>query len=94
MQDRAFRHAARTLMLNEQAPTLRIKDVDLTQYADKLIARFANPALNIRPGKSQWMVARNYRNVCWQVFAYIWARNGLVVAGIRRCWLDALRQRR
>lgn len=45
MQDRAFRHAARTLMLNEQAPTLQIKDVDLTQYADKLIARFANPAL-------------------------------------------------
>ncbi len=45
MQDRAFRHAARTLMLDEQAPTLRIKDVDLTQYADKLIARFANPAL-------------------------------------------------
>ena len=33
MQDRAFRHAARTLMLDEQAPTLRIKDVDLTQYA-------------------------------------------------------------
>ncbi len=45
MQDRAFRHAARTLMLDEQAPTLQIKDVDLTQYADKLIARFANPAL-------------------------------------------------
>ncbi len=35
MQDRAFRHAARTLMLDEQAPTLQIKDVDLTQYADK-----------------------------------------------------------
>ena len=30
MQDRAFRHAARTLMLDEQAPTLQIKDVDLT----------------------------------------------------------------
>ncbi len=38
------------------------------------------------------MGARNYRNVCWQVFAYIWPRNGLVVAGIRRCRLDALRQ--
>ncbi len=68
-------------MLNEQALTLQIKDVDLTQYADKLIARFANPVLNIRPGKSQWMGARNYRNVCWQVFAYIWGakRTG-------RCW--------
>ncbi|HBP3927360.1 TPA: mannitol dehydrogenase family protein [Escherichia coli] len=53
MQDRAFRHAARTLMLDEQAPTLRIKDVDLTQYADKLIARFANPALKHKT----WQIA-------------------------------------
>ncbi len=53
MQDRAFRHAARTLMLNEQAPTLQIKDVDLTQYADKLIARFANPALKHKT----WQIA-------------------------------------
>lgn len=81
MQDRAFRHAARTLMLDEQAPTLRIKDFDLTQYADKLIARFANPALKHKTRKSRWMAARNYRNVCWQVFAYIWRakRTG-------RCW--------
>lgn len=81
MQDRAFRHAARTLMLDEQAPTLRIKDVDLTQYADKLIARFANPALKHKTRKSRWMAARNYRNACWQVFAYIWGakRTG-------RCW--------
>ncbi len=35
------------------------------------------------------MAARNYRNACWQVFAYSGARNGLVVAGIRRCRLDA-----
>ncbi|EFB3347741.1 mannitol dehydrogenase family protein [Escherichia ruysiae] len=53
MQDRAFLHAARTLMLDEQAPTLRIKDVDLTQYADKLIARFANPALKHKT----WQIA-------------------------------------
>ncbi|STL90351.1 oxidoreductase yeiQ [Escherichia coli] len=53
MQDRAFRHAARTLMLDEQAPTLQIKDVDLTQYADKLIARFANPALKHKT----WQIA-------------------------------------
>lgn len=45
MQNRAFRHAAKTLMLNKQAPTLQIKNVNLTQYANKLIARFANPAL-------------------------------------------------
>ncbi|MDU7668801.1 MAG: fructuronate reductase [Escherichia coli] len=53
MQDRAFRHAARTLMLDEQAPTLQIKDVDLTQYADKLIARFANSALKHKT----WQIA-------------------------------------
>lgn len=40
-------------MLNEQAPTLQIKDVDLTQYADKLIARFANPALKHKT----WQIA-------------------------------------
>lgn len=40
-------------MLDEQAPTLRIKDVDLTQYADKLIARFANPALKHKT----WQIA-------------------------------------
>lgn len=32
-------------MLQEQAPTLQITDVDLTLYADKLVERFANPAL-------------------------------------------------
>lgn len=40
-------------MLEEQAPTLRIKDVDLTAYADSLIARFANPALQHRT----WQIA-------------------------------------
>ncbi|ATH68529.1 mannitol dehydrogenase family protein [Shigella flexneri 1c] len=53
MQDRVFRYAARTLMLDEQAPTLQIKDVDLTQYADKLIARFANPSLKHKT----WQIA-------------------------------------
>lgn len=48
MEDTAFREAARRLMLNEQAPTLRIKDVDLTAYADSLLERFANPALQHR----------------------------------------------
>lgn len=53
MEDAAFREAARRLMLNEQAPTLRIKDVDLTAYADSLIERFANPALQHRT----WQIA-------------------------------------
>ena len=48
MEDEAFRQAARRLMLDEQAPTLRITDVDLTAYADSLLDRFANPALQHR----------------------------------------------
>ncbi|CDL37155.1 D-mannonate oxidoreductase [Citrobacter freundii] len=40
MQDSAFREAAYRLMLNEQAPTLQITDVDLDQYALSLLERF------------------------------------------------------
>ncbi|MBS9325392.1 mannitol dehydrogenase family protein [Escherichia coli] len=44
-------------MVNDVLPweemKLRIKDVDLTQYADKLIARFANPALKHKT----WQIA-------------------------------------
>ena len=53
MEDEHFRQAARRLMLDEQAPTLRITDVDLTDYADSLIERFANPALQHRT----WQIA-------------------------------------
>ncbi len=53
MQDPALRQAARQLMLNEQAPTLRITGVDLNDYADSLIERFANPALQHRT----WQIA-------------------------------------
>ena len=53
MDDVNFRHAARALMLDEQAPTLRVKGVDLTNYADRLIARYSNPALRHRT----WQIA-------------------------------------
>ena len=53
MEDASFREAARRVMLYEQAPTLRITDVDLTAYADSLIDRFANPALQHRT----WQIA-------------------------------------
>ncbi|MBA7850726.1 fructuronate reductase [Enterobacter cloacae] len=53
MEDEAFRQAARRLMLDEQAPTLRITGVDLTAYADSLLDRFANPALQHRT----WQIA-------------------------------------
>lgn len=53
MNDVHFRAAARRLMLDEQAPTLRITGVDLIAYADGLIERFANPALKHRT----WQIA-------------------------------------
>lgn len=53
MQDSAFREAAYRLMLSEQAPTLQITDVDLDQYADSLLERFANPALKHKT----WQIA-------------------------------------
>ncbi|MTH47914.1 mannitol dehydrogenase family protein [Intestinirhabdus alba] len=53
MNESAFREAARRLMLKEQAPTLRITGVDLEQYADSLLERFANPALKHRT----WQIA-------------------------------------
>lgn len=53
MQDSAFREAAYGLMLNEQAPTLQITNVDLNQYATNLLERFANPALKHKT----WQIA-------------------------------------
>lgn len=53
MEDANFRAAARALMLNEQALTLRVKGVDLTHYADSLIARYENTALAHRT----WQIA-------------------------------------
>jgi len=53
MADPLFRRAAERLMMQEQAPTLRITGVDLRAYADSLIARFSNPALKHRT----WQIA-------------------------------------
>lgn len=53
MEDENYRLAAHTLMLNEQAPTLKVKGVDLGRYADLLIARYSNPALRHRT----WQIA-------------------------------------
>lgn len=48
MSDEAFLQAARKLMLDEQAPTLRTENVDLVAYADSLIARYKNRAIRHR----------------------------------------------
>lgn len=53
MDDTNYRRAARALMLQEQAPTLKVKGVDLEDYADRLIARYSNPALRHRT----WQIA-------------------------------------
>lgn len=53
MNDPLFRTAAARLMMQEQAPTLHITGVDLQDYADSLLARFANPALQHRT----WQIA-------------------------------------
>ncbi|MFN1131228.1 mannitol dehydrogenase family protein [Lelliottia nimipressuralis] len=53
MEDENYRRAAHALMLNEQAPTLKVKGVDLARYADLLIARYSNPALRHRT----WQIA-------------------------------------
>ena len=48
MADAKFKQAARQLMLDQQAPTLRTQGVDLTAYADSLIARYSNRAIKHR----------------------------------------------
>lgn len=53
MDDENFRLAAHALMLNEQAPTLNVKGVDLTRYADLLIERYSNTGLRHRT----WQIA-------------------------------------
>ncbi|ORM68697.1 fructuronate reductase [Pantoea wallisii] len=48
MADARYRQAARALMLQDQAPTLRTQGVDLVAYADSLIARYENRAIKHR----------------------------------------------
>ena len=53
MQDENYRRTAHALMLQQQAPTLKVQGVDLEKYADSLIARYTNPALRHRT----WQIA-------------------------------------
>lgn len=53
MADENYRLTARRLMMNEQAPTLRVTGIDLNAYADQLIERYCNPALKHRT----WQIA-------------------------------------
>ncbi|OCG07579.1 D-mannonate oxidoreductase [Gilliamella sp. wkB178] len=53
MQDPNYVKAARHLMLQEQATTLRVQGVDLQAYADSLIERYRNTGLKHRT----WQIA-------------------------------------
>lgn len=53
MQDPFYVKAARHLMINEQASTLRVKGVDLQAYADSLFDRYRNTGLKHRT----WQIA-------------------------------------
>lgn len=53
MQDPNYVKAARHLMLNEQATTLQVKNVDLSAYADSLLDRYRNTGLKHRT----WQIA-------------------------------------
>ncbi|WP_085247299.1 mannitol dehydrogenase family protein [Gilliamella mensalis] len=53
MQDPNYVKAAKHLMINEQATTLRVKGVDLQAYADSLLDRYRNTGLKHRT----WQIA-------------------------------------
>jgi len=53
MLDDNYAQAARQLMLSEQAPTLHTTGVDLTAYAESLLARYRNTGLKHRT----WQIA-------------------------------------
>lgn len=53
MQDANYVAAAHHLMLNEQAPTLRTRGIDLAAYTDALLQRYCNSALKHRT----WQIA-------------------------------------
>jgi mannitol-1-phosphate/altronate dehydrogenase len=72
MADENFYRAAHRLMMREQAPTLRVTGVDLQQYANNLLARFSNPALQHRTWQiamdgSQKLPQRMLESVRWHL---------------------------
>ncbi|MCT4702474.1 fructuronate reductase [Enterobacteriaceae bacterium H20N1] len=72
MADEHFKRAAHQLMMNEQAPTLRVTGVDLRLYAHNLLERFSNPALRHRTWQiamdgSQKLPQRMLESVRWHL---------------------------
>lgn len=72
MADKNFCRAVHSLMMREQAPTLRVSGVDLAQYAQSLLERFTNPALQHRTWQiamdgSQKLPQRMLESVRWHL---------------------------
>ncbi|NIY46093.1 mannitol dehydrogenase family protein [Cedecea colo] len=72
MADENFYRATHRLMMQEQAPTLRVTGVDLRQYAHNLLERFSNPALQHRTWQiamdsSQKLPQRMLESVRWHL---------------------------
>lgn len=86
MEDEHYRYAAYGLMLQEQAPTLKVQGVDLQDYANRLVHAIATRRYVIEPGRLRWMVARNCHSGCWILFAGIWRMTASSI-----CWRWASR---
>ncbi|AFJ46445.1 mannitol dehydrogenase family protein [Shimwellia blattae] len=90
MADPHYRRAVRRLMLEEQAATLVMPGEDLTRYADTLLARFANPALQHRTWQiamdgSQKLPQRMLESVQWHLeHKSDWSCLALGIAGWMR----------
>lgn len=72
MEDALFRQAMLRLMMNEQAPTLSIADVNLSDYSQSLAARFSNPTLQhltqqIATDGSQKLPQRMLNSIRWHL---------------------------
>ena len=94
MEDAPLRAAIRQLMLEEQAPTLTLPDgVDVTAYADDLLARFTNTRLHHRLAQiatdtSQKMPQRLFAPIAMSLDAgRAWSVSALSIA----CWVKGLR---
>ncbi|ASP34704.1 mannitol dehydrogenase family protein [Labrenzia sp. VG12] len=88
MNSPVLKASARRLMLDEQAPTLKVPaGVDVNRYADALIARYANTALHhkttqIASDGSQKLPQRLLASVCNHLQAgRSWPLTALAIAG-------------
>ncbi len=83
MEDEHYRHAAYALMLQEQAPTLKVQGVNLQDYANRLIERYSNPALRHRTRQIAMDGSQKLPQRMLILFAGIWR---MTASSIRWRW--------